>query len=207
LDPVRQRPRGLLEHRLHRPGQHGPQRRRSATLAEYRDIYIPIRRPFWFSPRRRQTVPINSMVSYSVGIESAQQRNPDLPVAAEWLVIPNETNATLTLANLTAADTGLYSVNAGNDGGGTLSAAASLIVSNALPLVVGETLNTTQNVAVTVSASSLLNNDTDPEGAMLSILGVNGVCSTLLRANFDHGLPPNTTPYLQCLCRFNRRGE
>lgn len=167
------------------------------TFAEYRDIYIPNPPTILVQPSpASQTVPLGASVTYSVVASNPPNSGP---LIYQWrrngVAISGATSATLTLNNLSTADSGSYAVQAGNDGGATVSDAVTLVVSNALPIVMGESLSTTQNVALTINAASLLANDSDPEGATLVFSGVNGLCAIPFTANFENGLPPNTAVY------------
>jgi hypothetical protein len=167
------------------------------TFAEYRDVYIPNPPTILVQPApASQMVPLFGSVNYSVVASNSPNSGT---LTYQWtrngVAISGATGATLNLNNVSAADSGSYSVNVGNDGGATVSQAVTLLVSNALPVVVGESLGTTQNVAFTTNAAGLLANDSDPEGATLSVAGVNGICATLFRASFESGLPANTAVY------------
>jgi uncharacterized repeat protein (TIGR01451 family) len=169
----------------------------ATTVAEYRDIYIPNPPTILVQPAPLdQVVPLFGSTSYSVTVSNPP--NSGL-LAYQWLkdgvVILGANGATLNLSGLIAADSGVYAVRVGNDGGATLSSSVTLTVSNALPVVVGESLTTTQNVPALVTVGTLLSNDSDPDGAPLAIVGVNGVCSSLVRASFDRGLPGNGDIY------------
>jgi hypothetical protein len=159
--------------------------------AKFRNVHIPTPPSISVQPSPAdQTVPIHANVSYTVsGINTVGGG----PLVYQWLKngrpIPGATAATLNLNNVSTDESAVYTVNVGNDGGAAVSTPVTLVVSNA-PVVAGaNTLVTTQDVALVLSAASLLANDSDPEGDPISIFGVNGVCSAVVRANFN-SLPP-----------------
>jgi hypothetical protein len=169
----------------------------STTFAEYRNIHIPNVPTILVQPApATQTLPLFASASYSVTVSNPSDGGP---LTYQWqkngVSIPGATAATLSFASLAAADSGIYTVLAGNDGGAVISAPVSLTVSNALPVVAGESLTATQNISRTLVGADLIANDNDPEGAALSLLGVNGVCSSLIRASFNSGLPGGAVIY------------
>jgi hypothetical protein len=162
---------------------------------EYRDINFPTPPTITVQPSPAlQVVPIHSTVTYSV---TAVNPPGSGVLTYQWLkngsVIPGATSSSLTLANVAVTDSGTYQVNAANDGGGTPSAGAVLIVSNALPVVGNESLSLTQGQTLTVTTGSLLSNDSDPEGDPLSLLWVSGVAPVSFSADFNSGSVPAGT--------------
>ena len=109
-----------------------------------------------------------------------------LPLTYQWQFNGNDlagkTSPTLVLANIQESNQGAYRFTAQNAAGSVTSAPAILTV-NQTPIVVGDSLATKKNLAVSVSAASLLANDSDPDGDMLSIMAVsastNGAAVTL----------------------------
>jgi autotransporter-associated beta strand protein len=82
-------------------------------------------------------------VQFTVGVLSS------LPTTNQWFKnsspIPAQTNASLTLYNMQAADAGSYSVKVGNNNGTTNSAAASLSLITVTPPAVGASLEWNTN--------------------------------------------------------------
>ncbi len=174
---------------------HVPVPSASTVLAEFRDIHIP-------NPPVFVTQPVSAVVALggAASFTASATNVPDGgPLTFQWLkdgvVLLGETTESLAISGAVAAQSGSYVLRAGNDGGWSFSAAAVLVVSNALPVVAGESLSATQGLALTVSGASLLSNDADPEGASLSILGVNGVCASLASSGFEFGVPPGARIY------------
>ena len=102
------------------------------------------------------------------------------------MALLNETNVDLTVTNVDVVDSGLYTVIAYNDGGGTISSNILLIVSNDPPLAADDSLTATQNTALTIAGSVLTGNDPgDPEMDPLSIAAV--YYPHTIATNFDSG--------------------
>jgi hypothetical protein len=169
-----------------------------AVLAEYRNIHLPLAPVILVQPLpAAQSIALGGSASYSVVVSNRPNSGP---LRLQWrkngVAIPGATSAMLALNTLSGSDAGTYTVVASNDGGeGDESNPVVLNVANGLPLIGSETLVTTQGMTLTVTGSSLIGNDMDPEGAVLALLGVNGVCSSLVRTDFETGLPLNSAIY------------
>ena len=100
------------------------------ALAEFRDLHFPLPPTIAVQPEpSSQTVPEHTPVMISVAAESDPL---DGPVAYQWqkdgVILPGATLPVLSLADPLAANSGLYTVSVGNDGGAVFSASASLTV-------------------------------------------------------------------------------
>jgi hypothetical protein len=127
-------------------------------------------------------------VSYSVVASNPPNSGPwFISGSATGVAIPNATSATLNITNAGSADSGVYTVNVGNDGGVTGSLPVTLTV-NAAPVAGADSIQATQNVARTISTASLLGNDTDPSGGTLSIIAVSGRAPAIVSTNFNDGV-------------------
>src|SRR5439155_17822685 len=98
------------------------------------------------------------------------------------------TNTTLNIPNAMGSDSGVYTVDVSNDGGTTTSQPVTLNANN-LPIANADSLTATQNTAISISASSLLANDSDPEGEALSITAVSGIYPVTWASDFNNGVP------------------
>jgi hypothetical protein len=158
------------------------------AIVDYRNIYFPVAPTITTQPTPADSVvPIHSTVTFSGVIASGFG-----PFTYQWVkdgnIIPGQSSATLVLNNVNVTDSGVYNVIVGNDGGGTLSSNLTLVVSNALPQIVNDSINVNENTLTNINPSLLLGNDTDPEGDALTIIGVSGVAPATYSANFDAGL-------------------
>ncbi len=167
------------------------------AYAEYRDLYFPMAPTIIVQPDPvDQTVGIHANVSYTVTGDNPPDSGE---MVYQWyrngIMIPNATNATLALNNLNVVDSGVYTVAVGNDGGGVLSVPVTLTVSNALPVVIADTVTLLENTGATLAAADLLANDSDPEGDPLSIIAVSGVLPVTFATDFNAGLPVGSAVY------------
>src|SRR5262249_14734864 len=87
------------------------------------------------------------------------------------LPLPGETNDTLTVLNVQSNKTGQYSVVIGNSFGTTASSNAVLALDQA-PAPQPDTISRFASSGARVSTAQLLANDADPDGDMLSIVGI-----------------------------------
>lgn len=90
---------------------------------------------------------------------------------ATWSNIGGATTTTLNFTASATQNGNKYRAQFANSAGITNTTAAALTV-NRLPIPGTDVLGTTQNVALHVSVSSLLSNDTDPNGFALNIIAV-----------------------------------
>ncbi|MBI5383836.1 MAG: HYR domain-containing protein [Verrucomicrobia bacterium] len=160
------------------------------AFAEYRDITFPLAPKITAQPGPTPVITgIHQSVTFS-GVAATS----DAPIQYQWLkdgaYLAGQTSASLTIANTAVADSGTYTLIVGNDGGGTLSEPLVLIVTNAPPVIVGETNLLVQNGVLSIPVADLLANDLDPEGDPLSVLAVSGVLPVTFTANFNDGLVP-----------------
>ena len=97
------------------------------------------------------------------------------PVSYQWFFgatpLLDQTNATLSLANVQLADAGGYSVTIANSAGSVGSAVAVLTV-NRVPDAQPNGAATIEDVALVMSAAKLLANDSDPDGDPLAVVSV-----------------------------------
>jgi hypothetical protein len=111
-------------------------------------------------------------------------------ITYQWLFanspIPNETNASLTIASVQLANAGAYKVLVVNSGGTTTSAVATLTV-NRLPVANNDGAATSAGKPVGIAKGKLLDNDTDADGDTLTItsvtLSTNGATVLLTSTN------------------------
>jgi hypothetical protein len=162
-----------------------------ATLAEYRDIYIPNPPVILTQPSPgSQSVLVNGSVSYSVIASNPPNSGP---LVYQWkkdgVSVPGATGATLTLNGLQVGQAGLYTVWVGNDGGATISSPVELLVGNLPPVAGADSLSTPQDVPLNTPASALLANDVDPDGGQVSLLAVSGLYPVSFVSGFNGGLP------------------
>jgi hypothetical protein len=128
---------------------------------------------------------VPTIVTQPVGGAVAQGSNFTLTVAATGIPAPryqwrrntapvnSATNATLFLANLTAANAGTYSVIVSNAFGSVISTNAVVaILTNKSPLANADALNTPSNTPAVFPAAKLLLNDTDADGDPLTVTTV-----------------------------------
>jgi hypothetical protein len=167
------------------------------TLAQFRDVHIPLPPSITVQPSpAEQTVPIHSEVTYSVTGENPANSGP---LVFQWRknnrFIPGATNSTLTITNAGTVDSGVYTVDVGNNGGAVISDPVTLVVSNALPTAGIDSLTATQQVSVDINSSVLLANDNDPEGDTLSLLAVSGVAPVTFATDFNSGVPAGSAIY------------
>ena len=141
-----------------------------------------------------QPASVTADVRTSVTFSNVTVSSP-LPVTYQWrkngVSIPGATGTNLTLANLSLSNAATYTVAVINDFETVISDPCTLTVTNALPIVTPDFLSATQGVARVVSAVSLLGNDSDPEGAVLTIVGAYGQAVTFT-TDFNSGLPSGT---------------
>src|SRR5205823_2782590 len=98
----------------------------------YRELNIPNPPTITVQPSPlAHTQSVNTAISYSVTATNPANSGP---LTYQWLKngvpIPNATNATLGFASLAVTDTGIYSVDPANHGGGATSAPVYLTVTN-----------------------------------------------------------------------------
>jgi CotH kinase protein/Bacterial Ig domain/Lamin Tail Domain len=97
------------------------------------------------------------------------------PLISQWrfngMPISGATNATLAMTNVQLAQAGAYDVVVTNSIGSTTSAVAFLMV-NRPPIPGTDGMAVLINEAAVRSASSLLTNDTDPDGDLLTLLSI-----------------------------------
>jgi|GEM_PF-6802498 len=160
------------------------------ATAEFRDLYFPLPPKIDVQPGPtpqvvgiHQTVTFSGMVVSGTGPFNYQWRKDGVP-------IPGATSDSLTITDTKVADSGVYTVLVGNDGGATVSADCVLVVTNLPPVVAGETTNIVQNTILTLNAADLLANDSDPEGDPLTLIAVSGLPPVSWSANFDDGQVP-----------------
>jgi autotransporter-associated beta strand protein len=167
------------------------------TLAEYRDLYVVPGPVILVQPSPpSQTVPLHSSVSYSV---VASNPPPNVgPLTYQWfrngIPISGATNSTFNIPDATGADNGVYTVDVSNDGGTVTSDPVSL-TANSVPVAVADSASTVQNTAINIPASLLLANDSDPEGAPLSLIAVSGIFPATFNADFESGVPAGANTF------------
>ncbi len=176
---------------------HVPAPSASTTLAQYRDIHIPLPPVILTQPTPAdQTVGLGASISYSVVASSMPNSGT---MTYQWFrngsPLPGQNSATLSLPGASVIDSGTYTVKVANDGGATFSAACLLVVTNDLPVVVGETNSVVVNGTLSLNVSDLLLNDQDPEANPLSVIGVSGMYPVTVATNFDEGTLANSTLY------------
>ncbi len=97
------------------------------------------------------------------------------PMTYQWCfgvtVLPDETNATLTVANVQLVNAGGYTVKVTSTGGSVTSAVAVLTV-NRPPLALDNGAATIEGRLAMISVGKLLRNDSDPDGDFLMVTGV-----------------------------------
>jgi hypothetical protein len=87
--------------------------------------------------------------------------------------ITDETNATLSIANVQLTHAGQYWVGVTNASGGSTSSVATLTVINThLPVARDNGVATTQNTPVGLAFAKLLGNDSDSDGDTLTVIAV-----------------------------------
>ncbi len=155
----------------------------------YRDLYYPLAPTFAMQPTPDNlVVAVHSTVGFSNAVPAGLG-----PYTYAWakngVLIPGQNSTNLVLVNVQVTDSGVYNMIVGNDGGGTLSSNLVLVVSNALPVLVTDTINVNENTPTNAALSLFLGNDSDPEGDALAMIGVSGVAPVTYAANFDTGLP------------------
>lgn len=162
------------------------------TLAEYRDLHFPLPPVITLQPSPdTQTVALHSPVSYAVAASSPSQSGP---LTYQWLLndkpLPGATTALLILPNASAANSGVYTVLALNDGGASASQPVTLSVPNLPPESSLAALLPTE-CAFSITAPALLAQAgaTDPEHDPVSLYAVSGLPPVLYTADFNSGLP------------------
>jgi uncharacterized repeat protein (TIGR01451 family) len=166
-----------------------------ATLAEYRDVYIPRTPIILVQPSpASQTVLVNGSVTYSVVASNPPNSGP---LVYQWkkdgASIPGATSSTFTLNGVQDGQAGVYTVWVGNDGGATISSAVELLVDNLPPLVGNDSLSTPQDVPLNTPVGTLLANDSDLDGGTVSIVAVSGLHPISYASDFNSGLPAGAT--------------
>jgi hypothetical protein len=166
------------------------------TLAIYKDVHIPKVPVITTQPSPdSQNIPLHGSVSYTVVASSA----PDAgPLTYTWRrddMVVVGTSQTLNITDARQVDSGVYTVEVGNDGGTVFSTAVTLVVDNGLPITGSDSLTATQGVSRTVSAASLLANDSDPEGSNLTFVAVSGFIPVTVATNFAEGLLTGSAIY------------
>ena len=167
-----------------------------ATLGIYKDVHIPKAPVITTQPSpATQSVPLHGSVSYTVVASSA----PDAgALTYRWRrdgMVLVGTSQTLNITDARGTDSGVYTVEVGNDGGTVFSDSVTLTVNNGLPNAVNDSLTATQGVALTVSAASLLANDSDPEGSNLTFVAVSGFTPVTVATNFAEGILTDSAIY------------
>ena len=167
------------------------------VTAEYRHFYKPTP-PTIQVTTDTPVIGLHGTATFTATVQS----DPDALIGGstwiQWtednVVIPGATTQIITLPTQNAAGSHTIAALIGNNGGAT-PATITLTVTNAAPIVIGDTLVATQNVARTFSvASDLLFNDHDPEGDAVSMTLIS---SNAIRfsTDFNAGLPAGTAVY------------
>ena len=168
-----------------------------AVTAQYKEVYFPDAPVITaqLSPAS-QTLPLHGTTSYTVTTTIPANSGPTNYVwRRNGVRLAGATTDTLSFANLLGSDSGIYTVEVGNDGGSVVSAPVTLIVSNALPVLVNDSLATTQGVVSVISTGTLTGNDSDPEMEATNLLAVSGVYPLTVGTNFNEGNLSGATLY------------
>jgi hypothetical protein len=165
------------------------------TVANYRDVYIPPPPIILVQPSpSSQTVPLHGTATYSVVASNPPPNRTALKY--QWfhngVPMQNATGTSLTIPDAQPADAGVYTVNVNNDGGTVTSVPVTLNVDSGL-VAGADSINTVQNVPVTINASTLLANDSAAPGDTAGIVAVSGVFPVTYLADFNNGLPAGVT--------------
>jgi len=173
---------------------HIPAPSAGTTLAKFRNVHVPCPPTITVQPSpASQDLAIHGSVSYSV---TATNPPDSGALTYQWyrdgVLLTGETAASLSIPNVGTVHDGLYTVKVGNDGGQVDSDAVNLSVSNALPVVTGESFSVTQGMSLTLS--TLLTNDSDPEMDAISLFGVVGV-PRVAATDFESGGIAGATNY------------
>ena len=165
------------------------------TLAQFRDLYFPAAPLITLQPEGR-TVPIHQTVRFVVDAVSDPSSGP---VTYQWwkdgAAVAGATGPALEIADTAVSDSAAYTVSVANDGGGSLSQPAVLVVLNQQPVVQPQVVAVTE-CEFDIPAGRLLQGNSDPEGDALALAAVSGVPPVTFRASFDDGLlPEGTTLY------------
>jgi len=170
---------------------HIPSPSAATTLAKIRNVHVPDPPTITVQPTPAdQTIPLHGSVSYSVAATNPPNSGA---LTYQWYrgsaAVPGATGSTLNIADLSGADTGLYTVRVGNDGGQVDSVPVNLVVSNAMIVVTNDSLSVTQGNVLVIPAASLAGNDFDPEAQALSVIAVSGLQPASFVADFNSGVP------------------
>lgn len=165
------------------------------ALVEYRDVYFPRPATILVQPSPA-TLTTNLFATVSYSVVASVPPNSGAITYQWWRngqPIAGATSATVTLSNLQVSDSGSYFVTVSGDGGGEASTPVTLVVSNSLPIAVTDLLNTPQNTPLTLPVANLLANDSDPEGAALSVVAVSGMPPVTWATDFEGGVPASAS--------------
>ncbi|WP_431237991.1 cadherin-like domain-containing protein [Mycolicibacterium aichiense] len=123
----------------------------------------------------------DTAVSVSAGTLLGNDSDPDgdtlsvtgVSSGAHGSAVLNGATVTYTPnANFNGADSFTYSVSDGHGGTATGTVAVTVSAVNDAPVAGGNSVSTAEDTAVSVSAGTLLGNDSDPDGDTLSVTGV-----------------------------------
>ncbi|QEN12031.1 tandem-95 repeat protein [Mycobacterium sp. ELW1] len=123
----------------------------------------------------------DSAVSVTAGTLLGNDSDPDgdtltvtgVSSGAHGTAVLNGTTVTYTpTANFSGADSFTYTVSDGRGGTATATVAVTVTAVNDGPVAGNNTVTTAEDSAVSVTAGTLLGNDSDPDGDTLSVTGV-----------------------------------
>ncbi|MGC8744821.1 MAG: PA14 domain-containing protein, partial [Verrucomicrobiia bacterium] len=166
------------------------------AVAEFRELMFPLPPTIVQQPSPAQlTVNIHQPINITVGATAA----PESTITYQWkkngIDIPGANSATLTIANANVADSGVYTVVVGNEGGQVTSDPVTVTVINQLPVVQNDTVAAGSGQQLNIPVSQLIANDSDPEGDQLLIYALSGVAPQTFVTDFESGLPAGANIY------------